>query len=356
MNLNLTSIRQLPIIEVASRLGIKVLRGNKAMCFGGHDKLTPSLSFHPSKNIWKCFGCELKGDTIKLVMAALNCDFKASLSWFEASFGLHAERTIGTRQQTHQSRAIARSAPCITTSGGSTAQFAPDPDVYSWFLSKCGPISQPTGLDYLRDHGISRDTATRFGLRELRNPSRALNELVKKWGSARVYRSGLAFGDSRSLRCLIWRSYALLFPFYANDNVIFIQGRLFRGPTKYLNPKGIPKPLFNAGRIGRLHHGTLICICEGAPDALAVESTGHAAVGVLGASSFKAEWVEQFLPLDVVVVPDGDRAGSGFRKTIARLFKSRGRVLRSIKIPDGIDIATFLAGRGKVNCLLSKTS
>jgi hypothetical protein len=57
-----------------------------------------------------------------------------------------------------------------------------------------------------------------------------------------------------------------------------------------------------------------------------------------------------------VVVPDGDRAGNGFRKTIASLFKSRGRVLRSIKIPDGIDIAKFLAGRGKVNCLLSKTS
>ena len=42
---DLSPIKQIPIIEVAKRLGIQV-RGTKAMCFSGHDKASPSLSSH----------------------------------------------------------------------------------------------------------------------------------------------------------------------------------------------------------------------------------------------------------------------------------------------------------------------
>lgn len=64
-----SEIHNLPIKTVASHLGIKVLRGNKAMCFTGHDKNTPSLSFHLKKNYWHCFGCDSGGDPVMLIDA-----------------------------------------------------------------------------------------------------------------------------------------------------------------------------------------------------------------------------------------------------------------------------------------------
>ena len=65
---DLSPIKRIAILEVAGRLGIEV-KGKKAICFGDHDT-DPSLSFVPAKNIWKCFGCDKKGDSITLVMNA----------------------------------------------------------------------------------------------------------------------------------------------------------------------------------------------------------------------------------------------------------------------------------------------
>jgi DNA primase len=356
MKSDLTEINQLPIVEVASRLGIRVLRGNKAMCFGGHDKLTPSLSFQRTKNFWKCFGCERGGNAINLVMDVLNCDFKGSLSWFQKNFALPLRKSTRHRygRQKKPTKQVLEHPASLMELSRVVHEVSPDPELYSWFMGKCGPASQPAGLEYLGNHGISVDVANRFGLRELRIPSRALSSLVRKWGTARVYRSGIAVGDERSLKALMWRSYALLFPFYVKGVLSFIQGRQFQGAPKYLNPRGIPKPLFNADRIGSLRPGSLVCICEGASNALSLETRGVPAVGVLGASSFKVAWVEQFLTLDVVVAPDGDRAGKCFARTITQLFKARGRILRKFRVPDGMDIATFLGTEGKVDCPLSR--
>ena len=97
MSADLDEIKRLPIRGVAKRLGIKVLSGSRAMCFGRHDKLTPSLSFHVRKNYWHCFGCGLGGSTIDLVMRVLGCDFKTALSWFANEYAMQPLRSRGGR-------------------------------------------------------------------------------------------------------------------------------------------------------------------------------------------------------------------------------------------------------------------
>jgi len=62
---DLASVKAIPILEVAKRLGI-VVKGKTALCFGGHDKSSLSLNFDPNKNLWHCFGCGKGGDSIKL--------------------------------------------------------------------------------------------------------------------------------------------------------------------------------------------------------------------------------------------------------------------------------------------------
>jgi DNA primase len=342
MNANDTiEIRRLSIKNVAARLGIKVLRGNKAMCFYGHDKKTPSLSFHVKKNFWKCFGCNRGGDAIELAMLVLNCDFRSALNWFETEFGISVSKgQLGSHSGVIRPIANRRvTPPQRGVEVGTPDEFASDPTLYSWILSKCGPVSQPLGLSYLTSHGISLSLATNFGVRELRNPERALHSVVKEWGAARVIRSGLAWERHGQATRLIWSSYALLFPFYENQMPIYLQGRLFDGRKKYLNPKGIAKPLYNADRLRSLSAGKRIHICEGVPDALALEENGLPAVAVLGAGSFREQWVDAFMPYEIALMPDGDSGGRAFCQQIRKLFRARGKSTLIVSLPEGKDVA-----------------
>ena len=299
---NLEEIKSLPITKVAAQLGIRVLRGNKAMCFGRHDKKTPSLSFQVKKNFWKCFGCDRSGDTIKLVEQFLDCDFNAAIRWFESQFGLQVRK--GSRPKAHPGRRQAIRPTLVQSRADQGGKFEADSELYAWFLRKCGPVSQPTGLKYLLNHGIPREDAIRFGVRELRNPLRALRCLVERWGTARVVRSGLALEWMGQAKRLIWSSYALVFPFYEDKSLVYLQGRVFQGDRRYLNLIGVPTPLFNIDRLRTLPARRRIYVCEGVPDALALEAKNLPAVAVLGASSFRAGWIDALMPYDITLMPD----------------------------------------------------
>jgi DNA primase len=178
MAANLEEIKQLPIREVATRLGIHILPGNKAMCFGGHDKRTPSLSFETKRNIWNCFGCGKKGDSITLVENVLNCDFMSALDWFAKQYRVNVHRNDGTKPQVPRWwRAVPRAPQEIRREG----ETHPDPEMYTWLIEKCDLVADAVWLDYLERHGIPLHLATEFGVRQLTAPTRIFRQLVEKW-------------------------------------------------------------------------------------------------------------------------------------------------------------------------------
>lgn len=339
---DLSPLKQIPIIEVAKRLGIQV-RGTKAMCFSGHDKASPSLSFLKSRNTWRCFGaCGKHGDGITLVMEKEGRDFKSALEWFAQNFAVDVTQQF--RGQSRRGRVVrAKKAVVAQPAIPEQKEFAADPELYEWLIDKCASVSAPAGVNYLDAHGISIETATRFNLRELRDPARAFRELIERWGGQRVYRSGLAWGSSGRPERLIWGSYALLFPCYVQGRITCIQARMFRGERKFLNPRGFEKPMFNVDRLQTLKPGQVVHLCEGAPDAVAMESHGLAAVGILGATGFRPEWVDQFLKFGVVVLGDGDSGGASFAKDVSGCFIARGKAIKCMTLPAGKDVAEVLA-------------
>ena len=61
------------ILKVCDVLGIKLNRSYKAICpFPEHKEKTASFSISPSKDIFCCFGCGKKGNSITLVQELLN--------------------------------------------------------------------------------------------------------------------------------------------------------------------------------------------------------------------------------------------------------------------------------------------
>ena len=75
----LQKLRDLPIEGVAERLGLRVSR-HKCLC-PFHDDHHASLSFKVSKNTFRCFVCDAKGDPIDLVMRYLNKSFREAINW-----------------------------------------------------------------------------------------------------------------------------------------------------------------------------------------------------------------------------------------------------------------------------------
>ncbi|NQT55025.1 MAG: toprim domain-containing protein [Desulfobacteraceae bacterium] len=344
---NLDEINSISVLDIASRLGLKV-RGRKALCFDGHDRKTRSLSFEPQRNIWTCFGCGKKGDSIQLVIEILSCDFWGALEWFRDNYGIQlsksryfSDRSI-RKYNKHATKVkkVKRHSKVLYQE----VQSQPDIEFLTWFLNKCGPVKAVEGIEYLNSHGISLELANKFSVRELGNPSYAFAQSVKKWGAERVSESGLTWRSSSvKPNKLIWSSYSLLFPFFHEDKVVYIQGRLFAGSRKFVNPAGILKPLFNETKLDKLTPSESIHLCEGIPDAIALEGEGLAAVAVLGATSFKESWIDKFIPYNVIIMPDGDSGGNTFAETMKKYFAKRGKSISVIQAPQGADVASIVA-------------
>ena len=79
--------KQLPILEVAQRLGIELKRTGQSYQSIEND----SLMFIPNKNTFYWNSKMLGGDTIYLVQVYKECSFKEAMQWFDQQDFTHVE-------------------------------------------------------------------------------------------------------------------------------------------------------------------------------------------------------------------------------------------------------------------------
>ena len=104
-------LRDLPIEEVASQLGLQVAR-HKSLC-PFHSDHHASLSFNTRKNLCRCFVCMDESlDSIGLVMKSLHVDFPKACFWLAERNGILLEKVRGRnwRRDCGSSSAAASSA------------------------------------------------------------------------------------------------------------------------------------------------------------------------------------------------------------------------------------------------------
>ena len=82
--------KRVDIINVAKYFGLDLNRANKCKCVF-HKEKTASLSFSPSKQIFKCFGCGISGDVITLTSKILNLSPYESAKQLNNIFSLGVE-------------------------------------------------------------------------------------------------------------------------------------------------------------------------------------------------------------------------------------------------------------------------
>ena len=102
-------LRNLPIEEVASQLGLQVAR-HKSLC-PFHSDHHASLSFNTRKNLCRCFVCMDESlDSIGLVMKSLHVDFPKACFWLADRNGILLEKVRGRNWRRDCSSSPAASA------------------------------------------------------------------------------------------------------------------------------------------------------------------------------------------------------------------------------------------------------
>ena len=248
--------KNIPILLVAKSLNIEVTR-NKAMCFGNHDRKSPSLSFSPDKNLWHCFGCGLGGTTIELVGQVLGFNPIDSAKWLVKNYNLNNV----------YARDIQLPIKPIICSKSYTqeieSKYHPDSEVYKHLL-ELSPL-QKSGQDYLKNvRGFSFETILKFQIAQITKPQYISQLMLKKWGLDRLLSCGIFKITQDGKHKFVWWDDVLLFPFFDSDKrIIYTQARRLQGTDpKYVNVSKIKKPLFNLQILNSLPHYSRIYICE----------------------------------------------------------------------------------------------
>ena len=290
----LQQLRDLPIEEVASRLGLEVTR-HKALC-PFHDDHHASLSFHTRRNTFRCFVCDARGGTIDLVMQYLHKPFKEACQWLSnGTYDPHS---------TH-------STPFSLRRGaGGEASF--DASRYQHFFA----------------HPYLSQAARRFLFDE-----RRLDPRVVSWCRLTSWR------DRNGID---W----LQIPYYDQEgHLIGIQNRNLnyhpnlplsnqrggRGESlRFRFPKGSCCGIYNLPVLKRLRPGEALYITEGASDCWAMLSSGHKAIAIPSATLLKPQDVQQLETLNLKLgtqfhmYPDQDEPGE-------RLFLQLKKILPDLQ-------------------------
>ena len=168
-------LRDLPIEEVASQLGLQVAR-HKSLC-PFHSDHHASLSFNTRKNLCRCFVCMDESlDSIGLVMKSLHVDFPKACFWLAERNGILLEKGRG-RIWRRNCRSASADSPDSAVSPASAA--SPASPVAS--ASSASSPAAPHAFDAARyarffEHPWLNEAACRFLFDE-----RKIDGRVARW-------------------------------------------------------------------------------------------------------------------------------------------------------------------------------
>gem|GEM_PF-896805 len=324
-----------------------------------HEEKTASFWVNVYDGSFKCFGCGKGGGPVQFYAAMKN------ISPFEASAELlrmygdngngraHGRKTAPERmpKPAPLNDAVPAATP-VTASpalGRPQEEWQASPTAIYQALMDCGRPLESKAVEYFENRGIRLETLDRFQVSFLSDTREVQSRLLRAFGQAALVRAGV-FQEKDGKARFSFSNHPILFPILKDGLPVFLQGRLLDpkpGAPKYCNLSSPVPALFNRDRLTGLGHGSAVFVCEGAPDTMALQQAGYPAVGIVGCSGFKEEWVDELTNFNVHLVLDNDDAGRQGTDRIREMFHQRNRPVRVVRLPEGIkDVNDFLVGRG----------
>ena len=173
-------LRDLPIEEVASQLGLQVAR-HKSLC-PFHSDHHASLSFNTRKNLCRCFVCMDESlDSIGLVMKSLHVDFPKACFWLADRNGILLEKVRGRNWRRDCGSASAAASSAALAAVASSAAPSAASSVSAPAAASASSPAAPHSFDAARyarffEHPWLNEAACRFLFDE-----RKIDGRVARW-------------------------------------------------------------------------------------------------------------------------------------------------------------------------------
>ncbi len=333
---------RLDIVEVIDgRVPLKKRGREYVACCPFHNEKSPSFTVSSDKQFYHCFGCGANGSALGFVMEYERLSFPEAVEELAGSLGMEVPREEGAPDR-----------PKV------------EPTLYDalaeanlWFQRQLRDHA-PT-KDYLKQRGLSGETAQRFGLGYAPDGWQTLVDALNKFPPKQLQEVGLAKQGDRGNYYGMFRD-RVMFPIRdRRGRVIGFGGRVMGdGEPKYLNSP--ETPVFHKGRElyglfeAREANRELarVLVVEGYMDVIALAQHGiNYAVATLGTAT-TPEHLQQLFRFtdDVVFCFDGDRAGraAGWKALGIALPELIGqRRVRLLFMPTGEDPDTLVQQEGK---------
>jgi len=306
-----------------------------------HNEKSPSFSVSPTKQFYHCFGCGAHGTAITFLMEHAGIPFVEAVKDLAGQVGMAVPDDGSRRPPEEESR---REKMFERMEAAST-----------WYRK--GLKGNENVVDYLKNRGLTGETAARFGIGYAPEGWQGLREALADYADPLLAEIGLVIvnEDKRYDR---FRD-RVMFPIRnERGQTIAFGGRVIgKGEPKYLNSP--ETPLFHKGRelYGLYEHRRAIqgdnrvVVVEGYMDVVMLDQHGvQNAVATLG-TAITADQATRLLRLadDVVFAFDGDNAG---RKAAWRALENSlpqiqdGKRLSFLFLPEGEDPDSYVRAQG----------
>ena len=316
-----------------------------------HQEKTPSFTVTPARQMFYCFGCGVGGDVFTFLMRKEALEFPETVRDLAERAGIPLPRNAsqgfsqagtGQRKRLEGLHALAN----------------------SWFQQNLhDPSKGRSALAYLTGRGLELQTLKEFGTGYAPPSWDGLANYLTGQGAipSDLEASGLvaakdARGASKSARFYDrFRGRVMLPICDLRANVIAFGGRVFEeGTPKYLNSPDTV--LFQKGRMlyglhkarETTHHLDSLILVEGYFDVLALHQAGIRQVAAPLGTALTPEHVvllRRFVNT-VVLIFDGDAAGTGAVLRALDVFRDSGVTVRVVVMPAGHDPDSYVQAHG----------
>lgn len=264
-----------------------------------HDDQHSSASLSEDEGLFKCHGCDVSGDAIRVLM-------KAHAVTADEARAMLEEMQVSQRPVSQNTEPLIRTTRNKPMLQEAAARYARDLDVAS---------------DYLRNRGITRTAAQAVQLGVVSEPMPGHEAYRDRLSIPYLTTSGVS---ALKFRCM-------------SDHVCKDHGH-----SKYLSSAGDTR-MYHVTSV--LTHLSYLAVTEGELDAVVLNHLcGVPAVGIPGANNWKPHYARVLEGFDrILVVGDGDTAGASFSRNVSKRLDAGV----SIVFPDGEDVNSVYTSSGK---------
>ena len=294
-----------------------------------HNEKTPSFSVSPEKQIYHCFGCGKGGGVVNFIMEIENLSFPEAVHFLADQVGMTVPEEGQDRELGMQRKRM----------------LALNKDAARWFHSQLSEPAGAKGAAYLEKRGVSRKTATNFGLgcapEGWDNLIAAMGE--KGYSQDELIRAGLALRSRKTAGVFDRFRDRLMFPVMdVRGEVIGFSGRALADgqEPKYENtPETLVfskrRSLYGIHRAKNSKRGSFILV-EGHLDVVSLHQAGFDnVVGTQGTAltTEQTRLIARYAK-EIVLCYDNDPAGRKATEKALDILKDSEFTVKVLKLPD----------------------